>query len=125
MNAEPAQPEVKVQPPNHLGWRLLCLALFAALMGGVAEALPFLVRMLMATTAFLFLLEFLGLEPPRSRIFPPPYPRWRFLGSLVFGLLMSWRLGLHSPWERAAVAGLGMGLGMALALRGLRKSQVQ
>jgi hypothetical protein len=123
MNTELVQPEAQVRPPSRLGWRLLCLALFAALMGGVAEPLPFLVRMLMATTAFLFLLEFLGLEPPRSRIFPPPYPKWRFLGSLVFGLLMAWRLGLNSPGERAAVAGLAMALGMALALRGLRKSQ--
>ena len=123
MNPEPALPEAKAQVPTHLGWRLLCLALFAALMGGAAGEQPFWLRMIMATISFGFLLQFLGLEPPRPRKFPPAYPWYYLAGALVFGLLMAWRLALNSSWERAAVAGLGMALGMGLALRGLRKPQ--
>ena len=78
----------------------------------------------MATAGFGLLLEFLELEPSRSRRFQPPYLWWRIIGALSFGLVMAWRWDLHSSWERAAVAGLGMALGMGLSFRGMRKPQV-
>lgn len=125
MSPELAQPEAKVPPPNRLGWRLLCLVFFAALMGGGSDPQPFWSRMLMATIGFAFLLEVIRPEQPRSRKFPPPIPWWRILGALGFGLVMGWRWELHSTWERAAVAGLAMALGMTLAFRGTRKPQAQ
>lgn len=125
MSPELAPPEAKVKPPKRLGWWLLCLAFFAALIGGGGETQPFWSRMLMATIGFAFLLEVILPQKPRPRKFPASIPWWRILGALGFGLVMGWRWELHSTGERAVVAGLAMALGLVLAFRGTRKPQAQ